>query len=254
MVPSPSDRPPSVGFFKMRDLPAEQLGSRPRTSRVVARITATDSARPDVHRRATQPAPDGGTSGKRFRPSTAPARGLSPQMVSGARAQRVAVEVSQCGPGGEQVYLATLRSLGTQGLEALVRGFPGALWFDRNDAHARPPRGRDVSAIASVLHALAPASLPHVERLLASETDDVRYYATLLAVDLAHECFLEPLEARLFDVDVETARLAVRGIAAIGGGARVTALRERLGGYFHDARRSQADRERAVELLAVLRD
>lgn len=255
MVPFPSDPPPppSVGFFILRDLPSEQLGPKARKGRSVARIKAPDAARADGAREpstAARPA----RPFVRWHSSTAPARGLSPQMTAGSRAARIVQELAECGPGAELVHLGPMQGLGAVGLEALARAFPGTLWFDRNDAYQREPRGRDVSPIASLLFELAPDAHPYLVRLLSHPEDDVRFYATLLANDLGDRSMLEPLMDRLFDSDIATARTALQGVAAIGGEAEIESLRVRLGRQLRDGRRTEKERARAAELLAALRD
>lgn len=250
MVPSPSDRPPSAGFFKLRNLPPEELGPRTRPGQTVARV------RPVVQRpegQAQAKASDSKRPALRFRASTAPARSLSPQLTAGTRAARIIADLALCGPSSEQLHLGALRALGNVGLEALTRAFPGSLWFDRNDEYQREPRGRDVSPIASLLHALAPASHPYVIRLLVDADDDVRFYATLLAADLGDASMIEHLHERIFDPDCAVARNAARGIVAIGGDAATKALVTRLERLLHDQSRDAVEQSRAGELLAVVR-
>lgn len=250
MVPFPSDRPPSAGFFKLRNLPPEELGPKTRPGQTVARVKPA-AQRPEGQ--GPSKASNSRRPALRFRPSTAPARTLSPQLTAGTRAARIIADLALCGPSSEQLHLGSMRSLGSVGLEALTRAFPGALWFDRNDEFQREPRGRDVSPIASLLYALAPASHPYVIRLLVDADDDVRFYATLLAADLGDASMIEHLGERIFDPDCSVARNAARGIVAIGGEAAAKALVTRLERLLHDRSRDAVEHSRARELLALIR-
>lgn len=94
-------------------------------------------------------------------------------------------------------------------LPALVREFPGPLWFDRNAPHQRLPRGRDVSAVARAMVAFGDVAVPYVAALLDREDHDVRFYATLLSAELLHRDLVGPLGRRVFDIDSGTRALAL---------------------------------------------
>lgn len=194
-----------------------------------------------------------GTATVRRGPPTIPARAQSPELVAGSRAARILDELGRCGPGAEDAFLVPLKALGETGLEALTRGFPGLLWFDRNESFQREPRGRDVSPVAKLLFELGAPAHPYVERLLTHPEDDVRYYATLLAVDMDHPALLEPLVGRLFDPDIAIVRHALRGVSDIGGVARMRALGEQLAALLADPSQRVAHRLRSIELLGMTR-
>lgn len=112
--------------------------------------------------------------------------------------------------GPEDVFAvkAALRA-GEGVLPALVREFPGPLWFDRNAPHQRLPRGRDISAVSRAMVAFGEVAVPYVAALLDREDHDVRFYATLLSAELLHRDLVGPLGRRVFDVDSGTRALAL---------------------------------------------
>jgi hypothetical protein len=112
--------------------------------------------------------------------------------------------------GPEDVFAvkAALRA-GEGVLPALVREFPGPLWFDRNAPHQRLPRGRDISAVSRAMVAFGDVAVPYVAALLDREDHDVRFYATLLSAELVHRDLVGPLGRRVFDVDSGTRALAL---------------------------------------------
>ena len=112
--------------------------------------------------------------------------------------------------GPEDVFAvkAALRA-GEGVLPALVREFPGPLWFDRNAPHQRLPRGRDISAVSRAMVAFGEVAVPYVAALLDREDHDVRFYATLLSAELVHRDLVGPLGRRVFDVDSGTRALAL---------------------------------------------
>lgn len=112
--------------------------------------------------------------------------------------------------GPEDVFAvkAALRA-GEGVLPALVREFPGPLWFDRNAPHQRLPRGRDISAVSRAMVAFGDVAVPYVAALLDREDHDVRFYATLLSAELLHRDLVGPLGRRVFDVDSGTRALAL---------------------------------------------
>lgn len=254
-------------------VPPEQIATRVATATNAARASTRES----IHRLSEPPprpvpvAPkpaardarsDGrvptsevafGSATVRRGPPTIPARAHSPEAIAGSRAARILDELGRCGPGAEDAFLVPLRALGAAGLEALERGFPGLLWFDRNEGYRREPRGRDVSPVAKLLFDLGAPAHPHVARLLENPDDDVRYYATLLAIDLEHPAMIEPLVARLFDPDIAIVRHALRGVTNVGGPSRVAALAQQLVALLDDARQATGSRLRSIELLGMLR-
>jgi hypothetical protein len=117
-------------------------------------------------------------------------------------------QLLNAGPDDGFAVPAALRA-GQGMLPALVREFPGPLWFDRNAPHQRLPRGRDISAVARAMVAFGDVAVPYVAALLDREDQDVRFYATLLSAELVHRDLVGPLGRRVFDVDAGTRALAL---------------------------------------------
>ncbi|MEZ4324038.1 MAG: hypothetical protein R3B40_02405 [Polyangiales bacterium] len=117
-------------------------------------------------------------------------------------------QLLHAGPEDTFAVQAALRA-GEGILPALVREFPGPLWFDRHAPHQRLPRGRDVSAVARAMVAFGDVAVPYVAALLDREDPDVRFYATLLSAELVHRDLVGPLGRRVFDVDSGTRVLAL---------------------------------------------
>lgn len=185
-------------------------------------------------------------------PPTIPAKPNEPGAIAAAKANRIIEELGRCGPGAEAPFLEPLRALGQPGLDALRRDFPGLLWFDRNLPHQREPRGRDLSPIASLFHSFGRASIPYVIDRMGADDADLRYYATLLALDIGDPSFLDAIALRLFDEDTQIASHAMRGLERIGGPARIERLGDELAAVLltPGAYRRQS---RAIELLSALR-
>jgi hypothetical protein len=128
------------------------------------------------------------------------------------RADRLCLELEKCGPGDEAPYVQRFRSLSDVGLSALEASFPGLLWFDRSLPHQRPPRGRSVSPIASILITLGLDAVPTVARLLHSDYEEIRYYAALVAVDMGAPALVPVLAELALDEEAAVRRVALEGL------------------------------------------
>lgn len=124
------------------------------------------------------------------------------------RVERLIARLLKAAPDDEAVF-AEVRAKGESVFPALLREFPGPLWFDRHAPHTRLPRAHDVSAIARVMESFGEVAVPYVGALLDREDADVRFYATLLAAELPHRDLVAPLGRRIFDIDPGTRALAM---------------------------------------------
>ncbi|MGB5811444.1 MAG: HEAT repeat domain-containing protein [Polyangiales bacterium] len=118
------------------------------------------------------------------------------------------------GPEDEMVILPLLAA-GETALPALVREFPGRLWFDRNEPYARIPAGRDVSPVGRTLVALGQRSVPYLVPLLEHAEAEVRYYATLVASEFVHPDLVPAIGKRLFDDDAGVRAGAYRALSVL---------------------------------------
>lgn len=111
--------------------------------------------------------------------------------------------------------IALLVAAGERALPALVREFPGPLWFDRREPFESIPIGRDISPIARAFVAFGDRAVPYVISLLDRPDADVRFYATLVASEFLHPSLVIPVGRRLFDPDPEVANVAFRALIGL---------------------------------------
>ena len=157
------------------------------------------------------------------------------------------------GPEDEMVILPLL-AVGEGALPALAREFPGRLWFDRNEPHARIPAGRDVSPVARSFVAFGQRTVPYLIPLLDHGDPDVRYYATLVASEFVHPDLVQPIGRRLYDPDPGVRSGAYRALSVLYAcEAEFTELIERLQAGARDGRKLQSQ-VTAIEALGRLRD
>ncbi|AKF09042.1 General secretion pathway protein E [Sandaracinus amylolyticus] len=119
----------------------------------------------------------------------------------GDQVNAMVVDLSRCGPDGEQAIVDSLVRMGEVALPTLAQAFPGPLWFDRRRPYRRMPRGRDVSAIGRALVAFRERAAPYVASLLDVAQSDRRFYATLVAGEIVHPTLVAALADRVFDDD-----------------------------------------------------
>jgi hypothetical protein len=171
----------------------------------------------------------------------------------GEDVEQLIAALRSAGPEDEMVILPLL-AVGEGALPALAREFPGRLWFDRNEPHARIPAGRDVSAVARTFVAFGQRSVPYLIPLLDHADPDVRYYATLVASEFVHPALVEPIGRRLYDSDPGVRSGAYRALSVLYAcEAEFTELIERLRSGARDGRKLQSQAT-AIEALGRLRD
>ncbi|MGB5697377.1 MAG: hypothetical protein WBM46_17095 [Polyangiales bacterium] len=171
----------------------------------------------------------------------------------GADVERLVTDARGAGPEDEMVILPLL-AVGEVALPALAREFPGRLWFDRNEPHARVPAGRDLSSIARAFVAFGQRSVPYLIPLLDQEDADIRYYATILASEFVHPDLVQPVGRRLFDPDAGVRSSAYRALSVLYAcEVEFMQLIERLRASARDGRDLQP-RVTSIEALGRLRD
>jgi hypothetical protein len=154
----------------------------------------------------------------------------------------------------DQMLILPLLAVGEVALPALAREFPGNLWFDRNEPHARIPAGRDVSPIARTFVAFGRRSVPYLIPLLDHEDPDIRYYATVLAAEFVQPDLVRPIGRRLFDADPGVRNSAYRALSVLYAcEIEFTQLIERLRASARD-RRELRPQVISIEALGKLRD
>jgi hypothetical protein len=154
----------------------------------------------------------------------------------------------------------SLLGLGSSGLDALLRRFPGPLRVDRRSA-----RGGDLMPVLEhgpILRAVARfgrRAVPPLLRLLGHGSADVRFYSTYLMTELAFPEALALVGLRLYDADSQVRQVALEvvrkfetGMGADVGGREFREVLERLRG---DLVEPDAERARlAAVACGELRD
>jgi hypothetical protein len=211
---------------------------------------------PDVPQSAP-PNASSEAAGHRWKPAPPPSgseQSLPSIIVDvGDDVEQVVTELRDAAPDDEMAILSAL-AIGEAVLPGLAREFPGGLWFDRNEPHARIPGGRDVSPIARAFVAFGQRSVPYLIPLLDHEDADIRYYATLLAAEFVHPDLVQPVGRRLFDADPGVRSNAYRTLSVLYAcEVEFTKLIERLGALARDDRKPQLQ-VTAIDALGRLRD
>ena len=196
-------------------------------------------------------------AGRRWAPAPPPSapEGSLPSVIVdvGDDVEQLVAALRDAGPEDEMVILPLL-AVGEVALPALAREFPGKLWFDRNEPHARIPAGRDVSPIARTFVAFGQRSVPYLIPLLDDEDADIRYYATVLASEFVHPDLVQPVGRRLFDSDPGARSGAYRALSVLYAcEVEFMQLIERLRASARDGRRLQPQ-VTSIEALGRLRD
>ena len=171
----------------------------------------------------------------------------------GDEVEQLVAALRDAGPEDEMVILPLL-AVGEAALPALAREFPGKLWFDRNEPHARIPAGRDVSPITRTFVAFGQRSVPYLIPLLDDGDPDIRYYATVLASEFVHPDLVQPIGRRLFDSDPGARTAAYRALSVLYAcEVEFMQLIERLRASARDGRKLQPQ-VTSIEALGRLRD
>lgn len=171
-----------------------------------------------------------------------------------ARAEIMVARLGMHGPNEEAPDHRALLALGEEVLPTLQALFPGRLWFNRWEPHVQPPKGRSVSGLCRTLVAFGEPAVPYVAELLRSDSEEIQYYAILVAAELPHSLLIEPLAAALFDDDQGVSRSALYALEAFHEVEGIDSLKESLRALATTSNTDQRTRLLAMRALAVLRD
>ncbi len=212
---------------------------------------------PSVPSSAPPSEPSERARGARWAPAPPPnaSDGSLPSVIIdvGEEVEQLIGTLRMAGPEDEMAILPLLAA-GEGALPALAREFPGRLWFDRNEPHARIPPGRDVSPVARCFVAFGQRSVPYLIPLLDHADPDVRYYAALVASEFVSPDLVQPIGRRLYDSDPGVRGGAYRALSVLYAcETEFTELMERLRASARDGRKLQSQ-VTAIEALGRLRD
>ncbi|MGB5813519.1 MAG: HEAT repeat domain-containing protein [Polyangiales bacterium] len=171
-----------------------------------------------------------------------------------SRTQTMVMRLGVHGPNEEAPDHQALLELGVDALPSLQALFPGRLWFSRWEPHVQPPNGSSVSALCRTLVAFGEAAVPFVVELLTSTSEEIRYYAILVAAELPYPALIEPLATALFDDDQGVSRVALYALEAFQDVEGIDSVRDSLRALATSPETDQRSRLLAMRALAVLRD
>lgn len=185
-------------------------------------------------------------------PRTAPPPIEPPDFA--ARVQTMVMRLGVHGPNEEAPDERALLDLGVDVLPTLQAMFPGRLWFNRWEPHIQPPKGRSVSGLCRTMVAFGDAAIPYVAELLSADSEEIRYYAILVAAELPDPQLIEPVTAGLFDDDQGVSRAALYALEVFHDLEGIDAVRDSLRSLATSEETDQRSRLLAMRALAVLRD
>lgn len=250
------------GNYALRDAPSDIIQGRP--SRPPSEAPQTRSSVPEGPDRGRLPAPPPTPDLERSEPVPSAVEGDVPRhsfirpRAGGEQEEVVAVallleELTTCAPGEAYLVLGRLERFPAPLVaRMLTRAFPGPVWCSRQQTLRRLPRAHETSGIAAALASLGEVAIPYVGWLLESDSEDIQFYAALVAQEIPDPSLLEPLRQLVLGSD-RPGRLAA--IAALEAAAHLpdyvtlTAWLTELGG---DVKTRQVWRVRALEALAAL--
>ena len=185
----------------------------------------------------------------RAKPQPPPPPPPTPQ----TRAKKLLKQLEKVGPGLEAPIVQSLLKLGPEVLPEIAEAFPGLLWFNRHLPHRAVARGRDVSPVARTLVAFGDAAVPTVAWLMTVEHPDIRFYALLVARDLASDDLVPAIAQATLDDDEGTREVAAAAILGLGPDSTARAT-ETLRGIVADLTTPRRRLLFGIHALTRLRD
>ncbi|MBU0552051.1 hypothetical protein KJ940_11220 [Myxococcota bacterium] len=230
--PRPSTTPPSLGR-SLSDTPLFEPPSAPtHTPHATGRVISINTLSAPTALVAP-PTP------------TAPPQGLSPEILNA-----VAVVQSEEGEARREAEMFLLQE-GEAALWALSQVFPGQLLVDLKAAPLMSVPVAQHSRVLQMMTLFGAAAAPHLERLCAHESAQVRYYAVYAFSAIRSPGALRTIKLALFDSDQGVRDMAVAVIDRYRNGPAFDELINSLCQLLAEGRLSQ--QRLAVEMLGRLR-
>lgn len=177
------------------------------------------------------------------------------------RAKKLLGQLRAVGPGDQSPLVYALKQLDPEVVLSLVEGeFPGLLWFHRHVSHRKLPLGRNVGPLGALLWAFGEDAVPLLVSILDDGHADQRYYAALIASDLAEtisqpsaERLVESLGQRLFDGDTQVRDVSLHALREFDKRGLIAELGVRLVRFAEDPAVNIGTRIISLRALGVLR-
>lgn len=179
------------------------------------------------------------------------ADGQAPETLSEAGVEALVDALEEGGDLGVRAGTA-LANTGSEGIDAVMKRFPGRLVVDRFAPGAKLPPVRRHGPVLHFLVWCGRDAVDSILPLLESEDPEKRFYATLLFTEIQSVEALGPLYQRLFDGDASVRRAAIEALSQNANVEKMQTVLEYLRGVLQQG--VPFHRACASEAVGALRD